>query len=150
MLNSLFSRFSGAGGNVDTGLNFNLLATVRRCAAVGLWIPKEGCWFLTTSDGRIVAAVIRFTASPPEASGCSSTGRSTQTPGLPAVPAALQVTAADIIADPSVRQGVPAADGPVVSSIKTVAFSSLTAAQLLTADVPPTKRVFTWFPWRPL
>lgn len=60
------------------------------------------------------------------------------------------VTVADIIADPSVRQGVSAADGSVVGSVETLTLSSLAAAELLAADFPPTKRVFTRVPRRPL
>lgn len=63
------SRFLGAGGNVFTRLNFNLLSTLRWWATVGKWSPKECCWLLQTTNGRTVVAVIRCAASPPEASG---------------------------------------------------------------------------------
>lgn len=55
----------------------------------------------------------------------------------------------DVIADPPLGQTVSAADGSVVSSVETLTVSGLTAAQLLAADVPWTKRVFTRGPLRP-
>lgn len=141
---------AGAGGGVDTGLDLDLFPAIRRQAAVGQWSPEERGPLLQTADGRTVAAVVRFTVSPPEASGVSSTQGITQTPRLPAIPAALQVTVADVVAGPRVHQTVSAADGSVVSLVETLALAGLSPAQLLTADVPPTKRVFTWVPRRPL
>lgn len=149
LLKSSVSGLSGAGGNVEAGLNFNFLSVLGRRAAVSIRSPEERRGVPLTADGRIVFAVIGFTVSLPEAFGLSSTGRFTQTPLLPAVPGAFQVTVGDIIADPSVQLSVPAADGSVVSSVKTLALSSLTAAQLLAADFPIPEREFTLIPWRP-
>lgn len=42
----------GAGGNVEALLNFKLLATVGRQAAVGSWSPEEGCRLPLATDGR--------------------------------------------------------------------------------------------------
>lgn len=117
------------------------------------------------TNGRTVLAVIRFTASPPDPSGVSSTGgtgRTTQTPGPPAVPLTPKFTPADVIAHPGpgqalaasilvavVIQGIVAcADGAIVLLVEAAAVLRLNAAQLLTPDAfttPP-----TLLPRRPL
>lgn len=62
----------------------------------------------------------------------------------------LTITLVDIIADLCLGQGVSAADGSVVSSMKTLTISSLTAAHQPTADFPLAERVLAGAPWRPL
>lgn len=113
----------GAGGDVRAGLALLQLLPITQWAAIDLRCPVKRSFPHRTRRVKIVAAVFRFADFLPGPYRVFAAGWITETPRCPGVPAALQVTAFDVVADLCLGQVVSAADGSVMSSMETMARS---------------------------